>query len=572
MPALYGIYIAIFAIILVIARVLWPKEYFAQRRNLRQFTESAQEMQEGLARLEDEQYEAALALFQEAARKTPQKPAPRLLRIYTLGLQGHHIVAQTELHNALKKWSAQTIPPRLLALAFLGAGRYDKAYESAIRAASEIPTTSIALLTLGDIGRLTERYPEAQRAYEGAIRLSAPRPHATLAYVLAAQGKIVEAEAELAAAPRRTLGLFEAQLTLAQIHYQARRLPDALDVYAALYQEHPNVPRVIAPFGLALLEIGEVRESWTLLKSTVQRIPGDPLLHCAMAQLCIEKQDLADAVVHIREALQLWPGYGAARGIYGDILKQAGRYQIAEEQYHEALRVNPFLPEVHVHMAALLRLRGAMDEAREHDREALRLRPDAPIPITQEILAVTTQAVKTGTMPIIVPRSQPSPMLSSDFNVVLTPHIHSLPAAPAELNIETVLLPAAPRMMNHVGTRSATQSVEISNTDITVFPGAILLFDDPAPMFYTQTLQTSEDPMTVRDFYRSALFAEHWQLAQEDSSMISEIRGITDEYSRGSQRALITIGVPTTRFTQKEPRTIIVTYVTQMIAHRSSRT
>ena len=551
---LNGVAVTLLAIALVMARVLWPKETMQRLRNARRFESSVTEMRQGLEKLEDEQYDAALTLFQLAAKQTPNKPAPVLLRIYALGLQGRQREALVELRRALQHWPVETLPKRLLALAYLGAGNFDRAYVAGTSAATEEPIAPAALRTLGDICRIIERYPEAERAYVQSVKSGHGTPYAGLAWVLAGQGRVEEAETTLAEAPTPTLSLFESQLTLAQIHAQARRLDQALSVYQSLLKVHGNVPRVLVPYGLTLLEDCQMQEAQTVLDRAVSIAADDPFAQCALATLLVERNDLATATVHVREALRLWPGFGGARSVYGDVLKRSGRYTAAEEQYREALRVNPFLTEAHTRLSSLLRARGAVDEAREHEREAHRLRPSAPLPVSQKILAVTTRGIAMGTLPQAVARTAPREHTPPDINIVLTPTRKRLPDRLASGPI-TEPRPSMPTA------RGATSLM----SDIAAFPGAVLLFDESRESIFTQTLQSHRAPDLVLAFYRERMLAEGWQPMGEEPSTLAHIQGITLNYHRAEQVASITIGTRTMAQPLPDqpdvPRTYIVTYV-----------
>src|SRR5579875_777454 len=179
-----GVFVTVLAIVLVMVRVLWPKETVQRWIANRRFATSVDEMRQGLEQLEDEHYEEALRLFQLAAKQTPNKPAPVLLRIYALGLQGRRREALAELRHALLRWPVETLPKRLLALAYLGAGNFDRAYSAGVAAATQEPISPAALRTLGDICRMMERYPEAERAYQQSVQMGMPCPYAGLAWVL----------------------------------------------------------------------------------------------------------------------------------------------------------------------------------------------------------------------------------------------------------------------------------------------------------------------------------------------------------------------------------------------------
>jgi tetratricopeptide (TPR) repeat protein len=555
-----GLAVTVLAIIVVLARVLWPKETMQRWQNDRRFRMSVGEMRQGLERLEDEQYDAALQLFALAARKTPNKPAPVLLRVYALGLQGRHHEAASELRQAMMRWSPDTLPKRLVALAYVGAGNYDRAYTNAVAAAAQEPIAPIALRTLGDVCRLVERYPEAERAYLRGIEMGLPNPYAGLAWVLACQGRVAEAEAELAKAPLTTMILFESQLTLGQIHLQARRLEEAQTIFESLLKAHGTVPRVLVPYGLTLLEDVQMARAVEVLERAVKIAPDDPFACCALAEVQVECNDLAGATANAREALRLWPGYGRARSVYADVLKRSGRYAAAEEQYREALRLNPFLADAHARLAALLRTRGMREEAREHEREAHRLRPSMPLALSQKMLAVTTQDIANGTMPMPVPSSQPRQSVPADVNMVLTPTAKRLPLRSMEVSAQAtrpsvpVARPSGPALMS----------------DIAAFPGAALVSDESRESVFSQTLHVAQLPDVVLAFYRRRMAVDGWSLVLEGPSSVSYLRGITLTYQRGPQTATVTIGVrpPATGMletTLEDHPTFIITNVTHRL-------
>lgn len=531
-----GIFVALLAVVIVVGRVLWPKEWFQQRRDEWLFERSVREMRQGLEELEHERYDVALQLFKEAAAKTPRKPAPVLLRIYALGLQGRRREAAAELQQARQRWAATTFPRRLLALAQIGAGEYDRSYQCAQEAANEQPVVFPAFRTLGDICRLLERYPEAERAYLRAITMGAKRPFAGLAWVLAGQGKIDEAEQELADAPPDVLELFESRLTLAQIHYRARRLEDALAVYRVLRHEHGNVPRVLVPYGMTLLEADRFDEAFSILEHVVAVSPEDPFAHAALARCYLDMDDLAHATVHVREALRLWPGFGEARSIFGDIRKRTSRYKDALDQYREALRLNPFLAETHLRLASLLNILGGPRlEAQEHEREAERLRPPAPQPISRDVLSRTTSELAA----IKLPPPDPSPTL------LRLPRMKpsSLPPDPPT---------GAPRGLPN------------TISDIVVFPGATLLSDEADEAFLQQMLQTDREANEVLDFYRQRMLADGWHLVREAPSALTQIEGVALYFIRADQDGRVTIGRRRTTNSQllAPGMTLIVTQIT----------
>lgn len=557
---LNGLLVTGVVILLVLGRVLWPKETMQRWRAARRFRSSVGEMRAGLDKLDDERYDEALELFREAAAQTPNKPAPFLLRIYALGLQGQARQARQELRRALLRWPVETLPHRLLALAYLGAGEFDKAYRAGSAAIAEEPVTPMALRTMGDICRFLERYPEAERMYLNAVRQGPiARPSAGLAYVLAAQGRVEEAEEELALAPPRVMAQFEGQLALAYLHSQARRVDEAIMLYQALLTSHPPVPRVLVPYGLTLLEANRLDEAQYALDRAVSIGSDDPFAHCALAILQVERGETAEAVVNVREASRLWPGYGQARSVYGDVLKRAGKYESAEEQYREALRLNPFLAEAHQRLGALLRTRGALEEAREHEREAHRLRPSEPLVVTHEMIAVTTRAVANGTLPAPAPRPDVREDDPDDLHVVITP-----PSTTSKRLQGLRMRPDTSSVTPSASLASAARSTPSLMSDIVAYPGASLLFDESRESIFHQTLQVRQQPQDVLVFYRQRMLDDGWQPLDEGPSTVANIVGLTLHFQRDAQIAHVTIGLRP----GAPPSDDRLTYIVTSVSHR----
>ncbi len=548
-----GIIIAAAAVILVLGRILWPKEFFQSRKYGKQRDAAIVAMKYGLALLEDEQYEPAIKQFQYAAQQTPDTPAPALLRIYALGLQGYQSEARAELQSALLKWNAEDLPKRILAMAYLGAAKYDLAYETAFAAASGSNAVANSFKTLGDVCRISQRFPEAERAYQTAQAMQLEIPLTGLAYVLAAQGRIAEAEAILAAQNPRVLRLFESQLTLAFVHTQARRYSEAIEMYMAMLQQTPQSPRIIAPYGEALLDYGQVKEAYALLKQSVFASPDNPFLHTVFARACLEQNEAADAAYHVRLAIQIWPGFGAAQSVYGDIMKKNGRYEAAEEHYRKALELNPFLADTYEKLAALLRLRASFQEAAELEREAKRLRPDKPLRVTQETLAITTNNIATNKMPYILPQVKPEPEFNNDVIKIMAPTFRKLP----------MRLPEQPS----IEPKSESVDAELSArsfSDIKVIPGAALLFDQSTSSFVTQTFQIRKPIDEVKEYYLKNMANDFWELKISSESIIQELQGETLEFAKIDSRALITIGIAVKETKEyKEHITYIITHVSR---------
>jgi tetratricopeptide (TPR) repeat protein len=165
--------------------------------------------------------------------------------------------------------------------------------------------------------------------------------HNNLGHVLAAQGRLGEAEG----------------------HYrQALRLnPDS--EFA-----HYNLGIILGARGETAAAAGHYLE--------VLRVnPGFAEAHNGLCRILSAQGKYDAAAARCREALRLNPSFVPARLNLGFILATQGRDGEAAEQYLAALRLSPGSVEAHYNLGGLLAAQGRQDEAAEHYRAALRADP-----------------------------------------------------------------------------------------------------------------------------------------------------------------------------------------------------
>jgi Flp pilus assembly protein TadD len=78
----------------------------------------------------------------------------------------------------------------------------------------------------------------------------------------------------------------------------------------------------------------------------------------------------------------------------GQVLQQYGNDAAALSQFIEAVRLEPKSADAHYHLALVLARRGRIEEAIDHDEQAIFLRPDWPEALNNQawILATTSDA------------------------------------------------------------------------------------------------------------------------------------------------------------------------------------
>src|SRR5437660_1053322 len=84
----------------------------------------------------------------------------------------------------------------------------------------------------------------------------------------------------------------------------------------------------------------------------------------------------ADAVVHLRQAATINPGYAKVRVSLGKALAESGDPAGALHEYADAVRLDPNNPTAHYNLGLVLAEQGRLDDATAEYREALRLDPE----------------------------------------------------------------------------------------------------------------------------------------------------------------------------------------------------
>jgi Flp pilus assembly protein TadD len=114
----------------------------------------------------------------------------------------------------------------------------------------------------------------------------------------------------------------------------------------------------------------------TLWRTTIARNPGCWMAHNNLATALLGKNQIAEAISHIQEALRLKPDYAEAHNNLGIAFGMKGQIDEAISQHQEALRLNPDFAEAYNNLGNALDKKGQTDEAISQYREAFRLKPD----------------------------------------------------------------------------------------------------------------------------------------------------------------------------------------------------
>lgn len=120
-------------------------------------------------------------------------------------------------------------------------------------------------------------------------------------------------------------------------HYQAGRLREAEQAFAAALVLTPGRPSVLTNLGVVRLKLGRLPEGLALLQQALAREPDntEALGHCGTALADLGRP--AEALAHFDRAVALDPSAPAPWMFRGNVLKDLGRPQEAAASFREAL-------------------------------------------------------------------------------------------------------------------------------------------------------------------------------------------------------------------------------------------
>ncbi len=228
----------------------------------------------------------ALAFGQLAAHLAPGSDVVSLLIGDILESQGRYedavaVWRRIDAGSPLD-WSARL----RIALGLDDGGQPDRAIAIVSRMVDERPDRSDALMTLGDILRMRERWPEAVEAYDDAFaRMGADaETDWRLRYVrgiaLERSGDWDRAEGDFVAAldiePDHPLVLNYLGYTWVD---RGERLEQALDMIQRAVNRRPDDGFIIDSLGWAFYRLGRYEEAVAQLERAVEYEPGDPVIN-----------------------------------------------------------------------------------------------------------------------------------------------------------------------------------------------------------------------------------------------------------------------------------------------------
>jgi tetratricopeptide (TPR) repeat protein len=154
------------------------------------------------------------------------------------------------------------------------------------------------------------------------------------------------------------------QLKLAGDHVQAGRLEQAQRIYQQVLSARPG--SVGALYGLAEIKgrLGHTEEGLRLIRRAIEVDERQPDLHSLHSFLLMRAGNVDEAEQAARRAVKLAPNNETAHRMLADCYHRMRRYDDAIAEVRKSLAADPTSINAEIFLAALLRDKGELDEAR----------------------------------------------------------------------------------------------------------------------------------------------------------------------------------------------------------------
>jgi len=334
-----------------------------------------------------ESYRRAADYFGQALQRTPSYMEARALHAQALFAQAYRHGADPGTIEKARADLAALIDaegPAIVerdkarALEMLAAGREGEASEILKPLAERAPNDALVQMYLGWALIAARQPADAELVLARAVALNPASDGAALALGLAhfAAGKTAAAIPELEKVLRRSPGHLAAALTLGEIAWRSGDIAQATQKLEPVAKggTAPERSRAEAVYGWIAKSAGNLNEAETRFKTAVELDPknaialtglgvllyeggrpNDALAKCSIARsiaredpdaaLCVSRSLIhmgrhLDARIEVQEVTKRWPKNAEARYLLGRIEEALERWELAEQQYREAMGID----------------------------------------------------------------------------------------------------------------------------------------------------------------------------------------------------------------------------------------
>jgi tetratricopeptide (TPR) repeat protein len=155
------------------------------------------------------------------------------------------------------------------------------------------------------------------------------------------------------------------------------KLDLALDNINEARRLKPNFVPAIHNLGRILKDQGKVAEAVEQWQKVLQFDPDHAAAHANIGLVMVQQGEYKQAIEHLNKSLQAKPN---SMNLYavGHVYQRLGKYNMAIQNYTEAVRLEPDFPHAHFDLAVACSEIGDHEMAVQHYKEVLRIQPDYP--------------------------------------------------------------------------------------------------------------------------------------------------------------------------------------------------
>ena len=159
------------------------------------------------------------------------------------------------------------------------------------------------------------------------------------------------------------------------LQHQGHHL-EALEIYKAILQRHPDHPHTLHCAALSYAQLGEWEAARKFFLQALELLPNDPVLHNNVANIYKKQQEWALAIDHYHKAIQSEPNYSQAHNNLAAIYAEKNDYPLALLHYKAAIHAEPDFIAAHYNLGLLFLKFNKLLPAETQFNNVLKLNPN----------------------------------------------------------------------------------------------------------------------------------------------------------------------------------------------------
>lgn len=316
----------------------------------------------------------ALEAYSGAIAMRPDSMLAHLKRGMIYRARGEQDQALKDLRRAVELDPTATRPAEVLADTLLSLERYDQAaarYQTYLSLDDRSPQVwyklGFARYRAGQIAAASEPLERAL-----ALDQSLAEAHFLLGLCLRDRGRSSAARASLETATRLAPALTAPREALASLYLASGDSARAIDQLEALAAIDPAEPARLVALGLTHARSRRYEAALLALSRAVERFPDESAVYAALGRVWLEAAEVREDDAALRKAVEALTTAASHEDVSSTALADLGRAWLmtgnavaAERALVQAVDRLPVDPEAHLHLAALARRTGRVQQARD---------------------------------------------------------------------------------------------------------------------------------------------------------------------------------------------------------------